>query len=430
MKKITCFLLLFFIFIANNLFAGTKYLEGNIVIDKNSNYSGDWEIKEGTKILIKSNVRCVFSGPVRVTGKKTRRVIISGEQNSGLVFNGSRDVAINHADISGMEVVEFSESNARISNTDFSGNKLAVRFVKNSKASLSNCVFKNNEIALVSELKSLVEIDNISFLKNQKAVIASQAGLIKLKNSELKQNNICCYINNDGKNFIENNQFIDNEVAIVLHQNSNTEIYGNNFFKNKVGIYAEIMSRPLILSNKFSDNDTAVKFVQFVDGAIRENSFFNNNTAVFLEKKSNPLIRQNTFKNSSTAVFCDFSSYPIITLNDFLDNKLHIKLGIYQSADFENRVGSIQIQLNEAMAKETRRTLDFNKQRKFFVGELFAKKNYWDEKTIKEMETKENVSTIYDGHDLSETKYEGYGEDKYKLDVVIFKPFLRKPVNK
>ncbi len=430
MKKMTCFLLLFLIFIANNLFARTNYLEGNIVIDKNSNYSGDWEIKEGTKILIKSNIRCVFSGNVKVTGKKARRVIIGGEQNSSLVFNGSRDVAINYADISGMEVVEFSESNARISNTDFSGNKLAVRFVKNTKALLSNCVFKNNEIALVSELKSLVEIDNISFLKNQKAVIASQAGLIKLKNSEFKKNNIGCYINNDGQNFILNNQFIDNEAAIVLHQNSNTEIYGNNFFKNKVGIYAEIMSRPLILNNKFSDNGTAVKFVQFVDGAIRENSFFNNDTAVFLEKKSNPLIRQNTFKNSSTAVFCDFSSYPIITLNDFLDNKLHIKLGIYQSADFENRVGSIQIQLNEAMAKETRRTLDFNKQRKFFVGELFAKKNYWDEKTIKEMETKENVSTIYDGHDLPETKYEGYGEDKYKLDVVIFKPFLRKPVNK
>lgn len=430
MKKITCFLLLVFALISGNLFAETKYLEGKIVIDKNSDYSGDWEIREGTNIFIKSNVKCVFSGNVKIAGKKSKKVIINGEQNSSLVFNGSRETVINYADISGMEAVEFSESNAKINNTDFSGNKLAVRFVKNTKALLSNCIFKNNEIGLVSELKSLVEINNASFLKNQKAVISSQAGLIKLKNSELKQNNIGCYINNDGQNFIQNNQFIDNEGAVILHQNSNTEISNNNFFKNKVGIYAEIMSQPTILSNKFSDNDEAVKFVQFVGGAIRDNSFFNNNTAVFLEKKSNPLIRQNIFKSNVTAIFCDFSSYPTITLNDFLDNKMHIKLGIYQSADFENRVGSLQLQINEAMTKETRRALDFNKQRKFFVGEVFAKKNYWDEKTIKEMETKENISTIYDGHDLPETKYEGYGDDKYKLDVVVFKPFLRKPVNK
>jgi len=430
MRKMFKLFLLFYLIMTSELFAGTQYLQGNVVIDKDTEYKGKWEIKENTKIIIKDNIRCIFSGEIKINGKKGKPVVISGNKKSVLNFNKSPEVVLNYANITGMEVVEFSESNAKINNCDFSGNKLAIRFVKNSKGAVLNTTIKNSEIGLVSELKSFVEINNSSFFKNEKAVISNQSGLIELKNSELKQNNVAFYINNDGKNIVKNCQFVDNEASVVLHQNGATEISFNNFFKNKLAVYAETMSVPVIHNNKFSDNDIALKFVQFVEGVIKENTFINNNTAVYLEKKSSPQVRQNKFKNNVTAIFCDFSSYPVITLNDFLDNKMHIKLGIYQSADFENRVGSLQLQVSEAMAKETKRVADFNKQRKFFVGEVFAKKNYWDEKTIKEMETKENVSTIYDGHDLPETKYDGYGDETYRLDVVVFKPFLKNPATK
>lgn len=428
MKNVLVSLLLMSVFLVINAYAESNYLEGKVVIDKNREFKDKWQIKEGTTIKIKEGVSCIFSGTVSINGKKDKPVVITGEKNAVLSFNKCPEVNIKYANISNLEMTEFNESSVRISNADLFNNKIALKFAKNSNGTISNSTIKNNQIGFISELKAKAGITGVSFVGNEKAVITSQGGIVELKNSELKKNQIGYYVNNEARNTLTKNQFIENEAALVLHQNSATEVTDNAFFKNKIALHAEVMSNVAIIGNKFVDNETGVNFIQYVGGIIRGNNFLNNKSALKLEKKCSPEVRNNTFKENENAVYCDFSSYPIITLNNFLDNKMHIKLGIYQSADFENRVGSLHLQVNEAMAQQTKRISDFNKQRKFYVGEIYAKKNYWDEKTIKEMESKENISSIYDGFDLPETKYEGFGEGSYKLDIVVFKPFLKQPV--
>lgn len=428
MNKLVVMTLLFLTFLTDSGYSSTNYLEGKIVIDKNKEFKDKWQIKEGTTVIIKENVKCIFSGQINIIGKKDNPIVITGEKGSILSFNNCPEVNIKHASISNLEIMEFNESLAKVNNVELTNNRLALKFAKNSKGLVSNCNIKNNSIGLVSELKSQVELNSTSFIRNEKGIITSQGGIIELKNSELKQNKVGFYVNNDAKNSIKKNQFIDNEAAVIVHQNSSTEITENSFFKNKTALHTEVMSTISVLSNKFIDNEVGINFVQYVSGVIKGNNFLNNKSAVNLEKKSSPEVRYNTFKDNENAIFCDFSSYPIITLNNFLDNKMHIKLGIYQSADFENRVGSLQIQVNEALSQQTKRVSDFNKQRKIYVGEVYAKKNFWDDKTLKEMESKENISSIYDGYDIPEAKYEGFGEDKYRIDVVVFKPYLKQAV--
>lgn len=405
-----------------------NYLSGEILIDKDREFVGEWVVKAGTNIVIKENVKCTFKGKVLFNGKKDKAISVKGGEKSILSFQNCGEVNITFTKVANLEALEFNESMVKISNSDFENNVVALKFSKNSNGSVEQSNFKNNKIAMVTELKSFAQLTNLSFLRNEKALIVSQGGTTKIKNSELKLNNIGFYVYNEGKSVANKCQFVENEVAFAIHQNNATEISENSFFKNKVAIHGEIMSQITIIDNKFTDNEIAINFIQYVGGIIKGNYFYHNKSGVKLEKKCSPEIRYNTFKENETALFCDFSSYPIITLNNFLNNSFHIKLGIYQSADFENRVGSLEIQVSEALSQNTRRITDFNKQQKVYIGELYAKKNYWDEKTLKEMENKENISTIFDGHDLPETKYEGYGEEKYRIDIVVFKPFLTQPV--
>ena len=56
--------------------------------------------------------------------------------------------------------------------------------------------------------------------------------------------------------------------------------------------------------------------------------------------------------------------------------------------------------------------------------------NWWDEKTRSEMKdngTDPDIGSIFDGHDLPEVTYEGFGEEKYRLDKVVFMPVLKVP---
>ncbi|UCG39427.1 MAG: hypothetical protein JSV00_04150, partial [bacterium] len=51
--------------------------------------------------------------------------------------------------------------------------------------------------------------------------------------------------------------------------------------------------------------------------------------------------------------------------------------------------------------------------------------NWWDARTLAEMETKgadADISTLFDGHDLPEVTYEGFGEEVYRLDRIIYMP--------
>lgn len=408
--------------------AADGILEGKVKITGKKEYKGKWLVKPGTEIILEADAVCGFSGEVRFNGTKGKPITVKGNNGGVMLFEKCPDVTIKHLKLINTGGMEFSESAVNISKSSFSKNKVALKVSRSSTAVLENIVSTDNEIGIVSELKAHCVINNSTVSKNNVGIAVSQLGVVEVKGGVAAENMNGIVIHQDGAGRITGVKISKNDVGVVFHRNEGSIISGGVFSKNKIGIYGEVYSNLNLSDSVFSDNETGIKLIQFCGGKIRGNSFEKNGAAVYLEKKSSPDVRHNTFKGNKTAVFCDFSSYPIITLNNFTDNDYHVKLGIYQSADFENSAGSYMIQMQEVVSKQSRKTTDFKAKR--YVGEVFAKKNYWDEKTIAEMEKGDNVTAIYDGNDMDEVKYEGYGEDKYKVDKVVFRPYLKTPAGK
>jgi hypothetical protein len=147
---------------------------------------------------------------------------------------------------------------------------------------------------------------------------------------------------------------------------------------------------------------------------------------VHLNKKNVSQIKGNVVADSGIGIFCDFSSYPLIRGNFFYDNGTHLKLGKFQSSDWESRAGSKNIVLETASRQQSRNPR-LGQGSKEFPEAVDASENWWDEKTLKEMMAKgedANISTLYDGHDLPEVTYEGFGEESYLLDKILYLPAL------
>lgn len=407
---------------------GVGVIEGEKNFSGNVELKGEYLIKAGAKVNLQSNTVVVFIGKVKFSGVAGRKVIIKGLPNSVIRFVQS-EVEIRNAVISGLESIEFIESKVNIEGVQFKNNKVGIKVTRNSNAQFKSTILNNNEIGLAVELKSSCMVEDSKFEKNLAGVVLGQQGVCEIRKSNFNSNKTGIFVNRDGLLSLSGSKLNENERAVDIYQNIGSSITGNIFSKNQTAIFGEVFTQVNIEKNDFIENNTAVDFLQVVTGKIRNNIFKNNKTAILLEKKSSPDIRNNSFEENDVGVLCNFSSYPTITKNNFLKNKLHIKLGEFQSADFENRTGSRAIQLKEVVEKQSRRSAQFNeKQKAIYSGEVFAKNNYWDENTIKEFKTKENISTIYDGFDLKEVTYEGYGNEKYAIDIVNYKPYLTTPV--
>jgi len=416
------------------LYNSLVYGNERIVIDGKKNYRGLVEFKgnviivSGSEINLSENAILQFSGEIKFKGKKDNKIIIKGENNSIIRFINS-SVNIENIEVYGLESLEFIESNGLVQRSNFKRNKVALKNTRNSNLNIENVSFTNNEIAIAIELKSFGKVNKCNFEQNGASMVLAQQGKGEVYNSTFSKNNIGVILNRDSIGLISSSKFKVNNNAIYMYQNIGSKIKGNHFSKNKTAVYGEVYTDTEIESNDFVENERAIDFIQYTGGKIRLNNFSKNGTAIFLEKKSSPDIRNNNFNENNVGVYCNFTSYPVITKNNFINNSIHIKLGEYQSSDFERKMGSEVIQMKEVVERQSKRATTINKNKvNIYSGEVFAKKNYWDEKTLKEMATKDNVSTIYDGYDLKEVTYEGYGDTKYKIDIVSYKPYLTSPV--
>jgi hypothetical protein len=164
---------------------------------------------------------------------------------------------------------------------------------------------------------------------------------------------------------------------------------------------------------------------------VERNLFRGNETALYNYRKSNPMVRLNRFEGNQVALFCDFSSYPEVKNNDFLDNPMAVKLGIYQSADWEKRSGSKPLMQQEAAARQTKNPLLASAPTNF-TDVVDVSGNYWGKETahMKATGDKGNLAIFHDRHDQPEVSYEsaGYGPGTFRLDLIRFAPWLAEPV--
>ena len=161
---------------------------------------------------------------------------------------------------------------------------------------------------------------------------------------------------------------------------------------------------------------------------VENNLFRGNEMALYNYRKSNPKVRLNSFEQNALALYCDFSAYPDVKENNFLGNVVGVKLGIYQSADWERRSGSKKIMQKESASRRSQNPLLANAPETFsdFVD---VSGNWWGDDTAQLIRVGEGNSPLfYDRHDEPEVTYENYGPGVYKLDRVHFSPWLNEPV--
>ncbi|NIQ95422.1 MAG: hypothetical protein GWN87_15390 [Desulfuromonadales bacterium] len=106
-----------------------------------------------------------------------------------------------------------------------------------------------------------------------------------------------------------------------------------------------------------------------------------------------------------------------------------VELGIYQSADWEKRSGSKPLMQKEAVARKSKNRMLSQAPTEFrdFVD---VSGNWWGEATaeMKEAGAGANLPFFHDRRDKEWVTYEGFGPDSYRIDRVVYHPWLDKPV--
>ena len=188
---------------------------------------------------------------------------------------------------------------------------------------------------------------------------------------------------------------------------------------------------PAIEDNRFIDNEMAIRNDQYGSPLVSHNLLSGNKTAIYNYRKSNPTIENNIIEKSELAIFCDYSSYPKVRQNNFSDNTMAVELGIYQSADWEKRSGSKPLMQKEAIARQSKNQMLSQAPTKF-NDVVDVSGNWWGTSTaeMKKAGAGANLPFFHDRLDKEWVTYEGFGPDSYRIDSIVFYPWLNKPVEK
>lgn len=392
-------------------------------------------IAPGTQVTAANEqVKISVRGFIKSNGTATAPVVFRGTSGwQGIEFMEAPPG-------SSLSWTEFHSANAaissfatdfRVENCTFKESEFGVRLLRESSPIIVNSTFENNQVGVANEMKSGPEIRGNRFLKQSRsAILASHnsKGLIEGNQFEKNKQGITLLQNYPDR--IRKNSFIENEVGVYCNQTKSTPLIEENTFENnQYGVMNFSFAYPAIKHNRFVGNKTAIHNDQYGSPLVENNLFRNNETALYSYRKSNPKVRLNSFEQNELALFCDFSAYPEVRENNFLDNSVGVKLGIYQSADWERRSGSKIIMQREAGSRKSQNPLlaaapeDFND----FVD---VGGNWWGDDTAQLAKLGENGNSplFYDHYDAPEVTYKDYGPGVYKLDRVRFSPWLERPV--
>ncbi len=318
----------------------------------------------------------------------------------------------------------------RVENCTFAEGEFGVRLLRESSPVIIDSTFKNNQVGIANEMKSGPEIRGNSFVDHSRsAVLASHNSRGPIADNRFEKNKQAITLLQSYPDRISQNTFVDNEVGVHCNQTKSTPLIEKNLFeRNQYGVLNFSFSYPAIKNNRFTGNKTAVHNDQYGSPLVENNLFRDNETALYNYRKSNPQVRLNSFEQNALAFYCDFSAYPLIKENHLLGNAVGVKLGIYQSADWEKRSGSKKIMQQESTSRKSQNPM-LAKAPEAFDDFVDISGNWWGDDTAQLARVGEGNSPLfYDRHDEPEVTYEDYGPGVYKLDRVHFSPWLDGPV--
>lgn len=394
-------------------------------------------IAAGTRVIASSaDAAIAVSGRLQVEGTPTAPVTFETPAGwRGIQFvEGEKGSRIRHARFArAAAAISTIATDFTLSNSEFQGCEFAVKLEREASPIIENNWFADNGIGISNEMKSAPTIRNNRFSGHTKsAIVASHGSRGPVTGNRFVENQQGIGLIQRYEGVIADNHFSGNDTAIFCNQTQNTpRIERNRFEGNKVAVANVSFAYPAVVNNHFLDNGTALHNDQYGSALIEHNLFRGNKTALHNNKKSNPKVTLNRFEKNELALFCDFSSYPEVKQNNFIDNAMGVKLGIYQSADWEKRSGSKPLMQREASARQSQNPL-LGKVPTEFSDVVDVSGNWWgaDTARLAAAGEKGNVTIFFDRHDQPEVSYEqeGFGPGKFRLDRIHFAPWLKEAV--
>ena len=411
--------------------AGELLLPATAIVEKGAVLILD----AGSRVKVSPGASIEVRGKLAIKGTAKEHVIIASdgtEMWGGITFSQGAEGKLQYLEITGANVgIGMIASKVTVDYTTVTGAEKGIHLIKEANVHVSGCTLKNNKIGLVVEMKSIGSVSGCILEKNEVGVGIGSGGITDLLNNRFTGNQIGVRVFQRFPGQIAGNLFEDNKVGVRLEQNGPDTVVEKNRFtaSTEAAILALSYTSPTIRNNFIAGGKYGILAHQFSSPKILNNRIEKMEEAIHLNKKSTSIVSGNVITHSKVGLFLDFSSYPDASNNRFEDNELHVKLGRFQSTHWEASAGSKQIVMKTA-AQVKSRNPRLAAAPEEFPESVNLTGNWWDEKTRSEMTQKggmADIGTIYDGHDLPVVTYQGFGEEKYRLDKVVYLPLLKSP---
>jgi parallel beta-helix repeat protein len=411
---------------------GQVELSDSVFIDA----QGVLTIKAGTRVKIGApEHQIMVYGRLLIEGTESEPVIFDAvAQWQGIHFvEAAAGSVIRYAQFRDCrDAVSVIAASPQITNSQFLRCDAGIKLLRESNSVISDNIFSTNNLGLSIEMRSNPRVTGNQFFQNRvSGIVASNKSQGLIEKNIFEKNQQAIGLMQPYTDHLKDNIFRENQVGIYCYQTQNTPTIEQNLFeKNELALVNFSFSFPVVHNNKFIDNQTALKSDQFGSAAIEHNLFQNNETAIYLNRKSNARIKLNQFTHNKLAMLIDYSSYPQVQQNNFDEFTEAVRLGIYQSADWEKRSGSKPLQMKEAKARGSKNPTLVQAPEQFNdVVDLSS--NWWGEQhsLLSRATNAQNLSQFYDRKDLPTVVYEGFGPDAYVLDEIHFQPVLGAPVS-
>jgi len=392
-------------------------------------------VAAGSKIKVTSpSANIDVSGVIQVRGSARRPVVIESPPGwQGINFvEGEKGSLFSAIRVDGAEsAISSIATDFSVTDSVFTNCGTAIKLLREASPRIEKNRFEDNEMAIDNEMRSNPLILENTFVGHGKtAILASHNSRGRIAGNTFENNEQGIGLLQPYPDVIEDNIFTNNRLALYCNQTKSTpRIRHNRFVDNEIALVNYSFAYPALEDNRFIGNKMAVRNDQYGSPLLHNNLFSKNGTALYNYRKSNPKVENNIFEENDLAMFCDYSSYPTIRNNNFSGNRMGVELGIYQSADWEKRSGSKKLMQKEAMARKSKNTM-LSQAPTSFNDIVDVSGNWWSDRTaaLEKAGKEKNLPFFFDRRDKEWVTYEGFGPESYRIDRIVYSPWLTKPV--
>ena len=347
-------------------------------------------------------------------------------QWEGIALHGGK--AAGHA-LSGVRIrgaregIALTETTAAIEGGTFAGCATGIRWNQKSSASVDNCAFEGNDLGAVLSLGGEADFRNCRFTNIQvHGIVVDKGGALRVSGTSFSRGKTGIFSLTDAPCRVDRCDFTGLEKGIAARQMGKDSAVARCLFENnETGILAVQFSSLEVSDSVFRGNKAAMDVREFSTPTLHHNRFEGNEVSVNLFRKAHAVVRDNVFFHNRNAIVVNYSSYPLVAGNNFDRNDMSVRLETFQSGDWEERSGSSGLVAGEAALRGSRNpNMEEALGRKVpFPKRVNAKENYWGPDADRDP-AKGTLGKIRDGKTFGPVRYEGFGDQEYRIDVVDF----------